>query len=169
MKYCPKCQVSKPIESFAKQRSRKDGHTCWCRDCYRAYRINNAEKLKAYDKIRGKERRDAARLAVMHHYGAKCSCCGEERAEFLSVDHINGGGKAHRLIIGNGGGRIHKWLIQNNFPDGFRILCHNCNMSRGIYGYCPHEVDPLTIGYQLRYSHHQIEQEAIDAQDQDPV
>ena len=21
----------------------------------------------------------------------------------------------------------------------FQVLCHNCNMSKGFYGYCPHE------------------------------
>jgi hypothetical protein len=22
---------------------------------------------------------------------------------------------------------------------GYRVLCHNCNLARGFYGYCPHE------------------------------
>jgi radical SAM protein with 4Fe4S-binding SPASM domain len=31
-------------------------------------------------------------------------------------------------------------LKNNNYPkDLFRLLCHNCNMARGCYGYCPHE------------------------------
>jgi hypothetical protein len=32
-------------------------------------------------------------------------------------------------------------LIKNNFPDGFQVLCHNCNMSIGLYGYCPHQTE----------------------------
>jgi hypothetical protein len=30
-------------------------------------------------------------------------------------------------------------LITNGFPSGFRTLCHNCNMAKGLYGTCPHE------------------------------
>jgi len=40
---------------------------------------------------------------------------------------------------------FYRWLKQNNFPEGFRVLCINCNFSLGIYGYCPHEKQK-TIG-----------------------
>lgn len=36
---------------------------------------------------------------------------------------------------GNG---FMKWLKRNDWPKGFRVLCHNCNSSLGYYGYCPH-------------------------------
>jgi hypothetical protein len=78
---------------------------------------------------------------VLEHYSGTpphCQCpgCTETHLEFLSIDHINGGGRKHRLSIGGG---IYAWLRKNNYPDGFRVLCHNCNQSRGAYGYCPHE------------------------------
>ena len=25
---------------------------------------------------------------------------------------------------------LHKWIIENNFPKGFQILCHNCNYAK---------------------------------------
>ena len=31
------------------------------------------------------------------------------------------------------------WIIKNNFPEGFKILCHNCNNAKGFYGKCPHQ------------------------------
>jgi hypothetical protein len=37
------------------------------------------------------------------------------------------------------GAQMVQWLIRENFPQGFRILCHNCNQARGYYGICPHE------------------------------
>lgn len=78
------------------------------------------------------------RKKVLIVYGNKCKCCGENRIEFLSIDHINGGGTKHRKEIGNAS--IYVWLKRNNFPkEGFRILCHNCNMSKAYYGYCPHQ------------------------------
>jgi hypothetical protein len=79
------------------------------------------------------------RKTVMHHYGgAKCACCGERTFEFLSIDHINGGGNKHRKEAKLSGKGIYRWLVKNGFPEGFRVLCHNCNFSIGAYGYCPH-------------------------------
>jgi hypothetical protein len=76
------------------------------------------------------------KLACYAHYGNMCACCGEANTEFLAFDHINGGGYQHRK---SGVCKLSSWLVRNNFPEGFRVLCHNCNMSRGLYGYCPHE------------------------------
>ncbi|MFA5766518.1 MAG: hypothetical protein WC919_01165 [Candidatus Paceibacterota bacterium] len=85
------------------------------------------------------ERQRKTRLKVLRHYGGetpKCACCGESHTEFLSIDHINGGGNKHRK--NNKIVSIYAWLYKHKFPDGFRVLCHNCNFSYGLYGYCPH-------------------------------
>lgn len=75
---------------------------------------------------------------VFDHYGWQCACCGESEPLFLAIDHINGGGNKHRKEIGRG--NMKRWLIQNNFPDGFQTLCHNCNQGRELNGgVCPHE------------------------------
>jgi hypothetical protein len=74
---------------------------------------------------------------VFQKYGGyKCNCCGEETIEFLTVDHINGGGKRHRKEI-----RIdfYLWLKRNKFPDGFQILCMNCQFGRKKCIECPHK------------------------------
>jgi hypothetical protein len=76
------------------------------------------------------------REEVLSHYGEKCICCGESELKFLTIDHIDGGGNSHREKIGS---NIYRWLIKNSFPQGFRILCFNCNCAIGIYGKCPHE------------------------------
>lgn len=34
------------------------------------------------------------------------------------------------------GKNLYYWLLVHNFPKGFRVLCHNCNQSLGMYGYC---------------------------------
>lgn len=73
---------------------------------------------------------------VFSHYGNKCACCGEEESAFLSIDHINGGGNKHRKSSGK---NILSFLIKNNFPQGFQLLCYNCNISKGMIGACPHE------------------------------
>jgi hypothetical protein len=71
-------------------------------------------------------------------YGGKCECCGEDHYEFLAIDHINGGGNKHRRAIGTSIS-MARWLRDSGYPDGFRILCHNCNMAIGFYGRCPHQ------------------------------
>jgi len=75
------------------------------------------------------------KMQVIGHYGGKCACCGERRVEFLTVDHMAGGGSQHRKIIG---GKIHRWLIKNGFPGEFQILCFNCNSAKALFGVCPH-------------------------------
>lgn len=69
-----------------------------------------------------------------------CSCCNENHYEFLTIDHINGGGVQHRkeLKAQKTSQDIYRYLIKNNFPDGYRVLCYNCNCCLGHYGYCPH-------------------------------
>jgi len=91
----------------------------------------NKEKFLASQK----KTRFNRRKRVLDHYGGKCACCENTQYEFLSIDHIGGGGTKHRKTVG---ANIDRWLIKNNFPEGFRVLCHNCNFSLGLYGYCPH-------------------------------
>lgn len=109
---------------------------------YRATKAREEARLKA-DPEREERYRERARmqcvhlrLAVLFYYGPNCSCCGESRPEFLGIDHVEGGGRQHRKQIKM---RIYEWLLKHGFPEGYRVLCHNCNMSHGFYGYCPHE------------------------------
>ena len=83
-----------------------------------------------------------SRRQVLEAYGGKCECCNESIPEFLGIDHINNDGAQHRRESGlHGGGRLYYWLRKNGFPkDRFRLLCHNCNLARGFYGKCPHEL-----------------------------
>ena len=81
------------------------------------------------------------RQRVLEHYGESCACCGEYEHGFLSIDHINGGGRQHRKEIH---GNLYQWLIKNKFPEGFQTLCHNCNMGKGIYRVCPHSWQHIT-------------------------
>ena len=79
------------------------------------------------------------KLEALKHYSPelKCECCGEHILEFLEIDHVDGGGNAHRRMIKNK--NIYVWLKQNHYPPNFQILCSNCNMAKSRYGYCPHQ------------------------------
>ncbi len=115
---------------------------------------NNPEKTKKYrdtnyqkhknkiitQKINAnKKRRHIAKLDCVFHYSNGtncCECCGENHIEFLSIDHISGNGRKHRKEIKE---YLPIYLKKNNYPLGFRILCYNCNLAIGFFGYCPHK------------------------------
>lgn len=108
----------------------------WCQLCYdnrNEWYADSAYKQR-YAGIRAQDK-----IQVFEHYGNKCACCGEDESCFLAIDHIDGGGNEHRKNIGKAGSGFYKWLINNNFPEGFQILCHNCNMGKHLNnGICPH-------------------------------
>jgi hypothetical protein len=112
---------------------------------------NNKERRNANDRERRRlgltpnpsaqrRYRDKLRAEAMKAYGGKCKCCGESVDEFLTIDHVNGGGTKHRKAMKRGGGVFFLWLKQNGYPKDFRILCWNCNWSthRGN-GICYHK------------------------------
>lgn len=76
---------------------------------------------------------------LVEAYGGKCACvnCPETNQEFLTLDHINGDGRAHRMKMGS---HTYADLRRRGWPtEGYRLLCWNCNaMTRGGRA-CPHE------------------------------
>lgn len=92
-------------------------------------------------RARKRENWKRRRLEMIEHYGGKCACCGEHRPEFLAIDHINGGGRRQEKELGGSNSYVYAYIRRHNFPPGFRVLCHNCNMAYGLYGFCPHQ-DP---------------------------
>ena len=138
---CRKCGHKRTI---LPERRREKGHASSCFYCLAQWRKNNREKIKK----QCKKNLLLLKLEIFNHYcqgKIKCQCpsgkCGENRFEFLSIDHIGGGGTKHRKEI-KGGEQFYRWIRRNGFPEGLRILCHNCNMSLGFYGYCPHQNAP---------------------------
>lgn len=92
-------------------------------------RGNQAAQRRRYD----------ARLKrqAMLAYGGRCSCCGEDELIFLTIDHLDNSGAEHRRILGRGGARLYQWLKARGYPEGFQVLCFNCNFAKSNGG-CPH-------------------------------
>ena len=146
---CNRCQV--PLTDKNWIPSLRD-RTYICAPCFRIYqsalyhdkktRMTPEQKMifrikqNEYNRIWAQR----MKLEVMSYYckgQPQCVCCGEKELEFLSFDHILGGGTRHVKNLGNK--RIFMWLKKNNYPDGFQVLCMNCNFAKGKIGYCPHE------------------------------
>ena len=98
------------------------------------WRERNRETIRARAAIKTRERKNEV---IQLLDGARCACCGESRFEFMTVDHINGGGHQHRRSVGVGGKFYDTVLRDPDAKAKYRILCMNCNFALGIYGRCP--------------------------------
>ena len=147
MKVCSQCQKShnasgalcEPCRDYAREyATRRRANRSVCRECGSPPTGGtihcDRHRFSAGERVRKLTRK--YKEAILEAYGAHCSCCGESHFEFLSLDHINGGGTKHRRAKGTVA--IYKEVIDRGFPNEFRVLCLNCNLSLGFYGYCPH-------------------------------
>ncbi len=142
MKECSRCQLTKGNAEFDKSRSIKSGLQAWCRDCkvfkQRVYHKKYYMKNRVSKIVASREYSRLIRKTLVEGYGGKCECCGDDHMEFMAIDHMHGGGRAEVKKLG-GARQFYRYLIKNGFPkDKYRLLCHNCNQSRGSWGYCPH-------------------------------
>jgi predicted nucleic acid-binding Zn ribbon protein len=114
----------------------------YCKEIWKKIKLSP----KLLNEKRENERKKIAkvRLECLIYYGGnppKCSCCREEIIEFLTIDHVNGGGNEERKKLGikGGGFPFYLWLKKNNFPKGYQVLCMNCNWGRRMNNeVCPH-------------------------------
>lgn len=139
-KFCQKCLCLIRDRNNTRYKKLKKGSLCvWCGK--RPTSVTNDCSACAK-----KRRRNVTewwvrrKMEVFEAYGgAICACCSEESIEFLTIDHINGGGTRHREDLKASGSSFYAWLKKNKWPEGYRVLCYNCNCSLGHFGYCPHK------------------------------
>lgn len=121
----------------------------------RDYVASNPEKVSTYNQQYFKnhpgafviaERKSRRKLKedAVARLGGKCVCCGEKEMEFLTVDHVNGGGKKHREDLKKAGKSptqaIYRELRDAADVSMYRLLCWNCNSSAHFgNGICVHQ------------------------------
>lgn len=114
------------------------GYQVLCANCQSIKRIANNEQLDsgvrplAARGRRARHYRTRVKLATFTHYSRgppRCACCGFNDIRALEIDHVHGGGQAHRKLVGNGR-RLYLWLRNRNYPDGFQVLCANDNVRK---------------------------------------
>lgn len=77
----------------------------------------------------------AARRGMIAVYGGRCACCGESNEAFLTIHHMNGNGKEHRLH-----GKLRMWreIAQDSDHSKYMLLCFNCHAAGHTQEGCPH-------------------------------
>ncbi len=139
-KRCGKCAK---LFSVSLKRSREKRTQGFCKECSAPCGITRYR----CDGCALKRRKSSLILklaAFMAYGGPRCSCpaCPETSGilDFLTIDHIDGGGSQHRREVGHGGVSIYRWLKNHDYPSGYRVLCFNCNAARHHNGgICPHQ------------------------------
>jgi transposase-like protein len=126
-KPCSQCKLVKPISDYHKFRRRgKTKYRYDCKTCQNEYLRLRRSRLKKQ---------------IIEKYGAKCHCrgCGEERFEFLTIEHVFGGGTKHRKKRGDVGMLMD--IIRSNYSSEYTVLCYNCNCAKAHSedNICPHE------------------------------
>ena len=141
MKECKHCKIKKDTSRFSKNKRNLDGLRYICKNCDKIIRDRHYNKNKNEILKTQREKHKNNRVEILKYYSngnPRCACCDETALQFLAIDHIKGGGNKHKQKLKRRGTEFAHWLIKNNFPKGFQILCHNCNMAKGFYGFCPH-------------------------------
>lgn len=126
---CRSVHHTVPLREDVKPRTRRErGYNLqWYRD--------NKERVQKASRERTQRYRQEA-LAL---YGNACVCCGISYFEFLTFDHIGGGGCEERRTKFPNAHSFYKFLKDNYLPEKYRILCQNCNSATAYYGVCPHQ------------------------------
>lgn len=122
----------------AARRHREQEKERWHRDAH----------VRARHKAKSEQYRRALKHAALVAYGnAVCVCCGEKDELFLTLDHVNNDGAAHRRQIrakGFAGVAFYSYLRVRGFPNRppLQVLCYNCNCGRRANkGLCPHKAE----------------------------
>lgn len=103
------------------------------------WNINNKIHVSEYRKNKNIDNKREVLLRYCVDEKLECACCKENIFEFLTINHINGGGVQHRKSLGLYGANLYYWLKNNNYPAGYNVLCFNCNCADGFCGQCPHK------------------------------
>lgn len=136
---CRQCGINLTKENWTRCRAANGDYVCT--KCSTAYTKKRHSRNRVRFSEYSKQRNWLLKGEVMRAYGGKCACCSESALEFLTIDHVNGGGGKHRKKLGVSAGiSFYRWLRKQGFPkDEYQVLCYNCNCARGFYGVCPHK------------------------------
>lgn len=152
MRTCTKCSRILTLDRFYTRKSHGDGMYRHCKDCHRAITTAwlNKSPQRRRDIAKAWRRKLRARVLIKVSGSTlpACACCGETQIEFLTIDHINGGGRRESLSYGSHVAFLADIVSGKRRKDDLQILCWNCNMAKGGRSgwVCPHKRLPEKAG-----------------------
>ncbi|KKK67359.1 hypothetical protein LCGC14_2954820, partial [marine sediment metagenome] len=125
------CKERQSWVEFYKRGDFKDKEYELCKTCRSKYQKDYYKLHREKCLEASRKNNDRLRLDVLQHYSSlapHCSLCGESDLLVLNLDHIDGGGYAHRKSKGMimWGGNIYGYLRKEGYPQGYQTLCMNC-------------------------------------------
>jgi hypothetical protein len=115
-------------------------------DYGKKYEKDNRKRLNQNSRYYNEDMRFEVCLAYSKRHSNSdipcCRCCGENTdVRFLAMDHIQGRKNLPKKEAGLSGDKLILFLKKNNCPEGYQVLCHNCNSAKGHSkdNKCPHQ------------------------------
>jgi len=100
MKHCKKCGEDKPLDQFHKNKSKHDGLTTYCKECWKEYERNRAKRDPRGTFYRFGLTADSYN-AILVEQGYGCAICGftpGEGDKRLAIDHCHTQGHVRGLL-----------------------------------------------------------------------
>lgn len=135
-KVCNTCEVEKPLSKFkiawAVVNQKGGKQSGWAQANPVQARRNRCAACDS------KSDTAKLKLEMLEAFGFKCSCCGENHPDFLTLDHVLEDGAEHRKTM-NCQQAMRLARRQNWDKAKWDCLCITCNFAKSHYGGCPHK------------------------------
>lgn len=141
------CRLCDQAKSAAKRTRDPEAYRQYLKD----WRAKNPDRQAAYgDKPRldavekqhalssDHRKRRSLRDQVLDRYGRACACCGEKDPDLLTLDHLGDGAEERRFNKLRDATAQCRFVVKQGLPDGYQVLCWNCNVAKLDTGSCPH-------------------------------
>jgi hypothetical protein len=125
-KTCSTCRTWKPLDSFNRRATARDGRQWACRECNREYHRHNKKRHNALIHRR-KRRVIADNLRKIHEFLSAHACvdCGESDPVVLEFDHLRDKRtEVSRLVRG------WEWRTVAAEIEKCEVVCANCHRRR---------------------------------------
>ena len=136
-KECSNCHANKPLSDFYTSKNKYDkyGVRDSCKSCWNKQAKIRHTKNRERDNINTYMYNVNLKRETIDKYSPSMMCqrCGFDDIRALSIDHIDNNGSTHRRNIGVlGGNAFYRWLKKQGYPQGYQVLCMNCQMIKQI-------------------------------------
>lgn len=126
-KFCKKCNLSKDIDDFAKNKSKKDGLNTYCKQCQKPYKDSHYRNNKERYINKNRNYREKVKQFVSEYKkDKKCERCPENFPQCLHFHHLDPKQKEFNIALAVRN-KVTIEKIKEEI-DKCIILCANCHI-----------------------------------------